>query len=91
MGRLSDLVDDVYKFSQGRYFLGEKIEAVIGNMWCESIVKEVIPPTPEEIEEFNRNNAMDEKAKKKNSFEPHESLFKYKVLETDPDDPANNP
>eukprot|EP00096_Caligus_rogercresseyi_P009103 TRINITY_DN3029_c0_g1_i3.p1 TRINITY_DN3029_c0_g1~~TRINITY_DN3029_c0_g1_i3.p1 ORF type:complete len:1517 (+),score=584.82 TRINITY_DN3029_c0_g1_i3:77-4552(+) len=90
-GRLSDLVDDVYKFSQGRYFLGEKIEAVIGNMWCESIVKEVIPPTPEEIEEFNRNNAMDEKAKKKNSFEPHESLFKYKVLETDPDDPANNP
>ncbi|CAB4064626.1 BAZ1A [Lepeophtheirus salmonis] len=89
-GRLSDLVDDVYKFAYARFFIGEKIEAVIGDLWCESIVKGVVAPSPEQVEEFLKSYTDNDKGKKK-GFEPHDSLFKYNVLETDPDDPENNP
>ncbi|XP_040569329.1 bromodomain adjacent to zinc finger domain protein 1A isoform X2 [Lepeophtheirus salmonis] len=89
-GRLSDLVDDVYKFAYARFFIGEKIEAVIGDLWCESLVKGVVAPSPEQVEEFLKSYTDNDKGKKK-GFEPHDSLFKYNVLETDPDDPENNP
>ena len=39
----------MYLFQICRYFAGEIVDAVIGNMWCESKVIRVIPPTPEEI------------------------------------------
>ena len=32
-----------------RYFVGEIVDAVIGNQWCESTVLRVIAPTEEEI------------------------------------------
>ena len=35
--------------SISRYFVGEIVDAVIGNQWCESTVLRVIPPTEEEI------------------------------------------
>jgi len=48
-GRLGEIVDDVYDWSKSRYFVGETIEAVIGNQWCESKITRVIPPTEAEI------------------------------------------
>ena len=48
-GRLAELVDDVYDFIKNRYFVGEIVDAVIGNQWCESTVLRVIAPTEEEI------------------------------------------
>jgi bromodomain adjacent to zinc finger domain protein 1A len=49
-GRISDVVDDVFRFGYNRYFRGEVVEAVIGEMWCDSKILRVIPPTQEEIE-----------------------------------------
>ena len=48
-GRLSDLVDDISDWIRNRYFVGEIVDAVIGNQWCESTVLKVISPTEEEI------------------------------------------
>merc|ERR1712025_250161 len=48
-GRLGELVDDVYDWIKNRYFVGEIVDAVIGNQWCESTVLKVIPPTEDEI------------------------------------------
>ena len=48
-GRLGDLVDDISDWIRNRYFVGEIIDAVIGNQWCESTVLKVIAPTEEEI------------------------------------------
>ena len=49
-GRIHDVVDDVFRFAYSRYFIGEIVEAVIGDMWCDSTVLKVIPPTQEEID-----------------------------------------
>lgn len=48
-GRLGEVVDDVYDFIKVRYFVGEIVDAVIGNQWCESTVLRVIAPTEDEI------------------------------------------
>ena len=48
-GRLGDLVDDISDWIRNRYFVGEIVDAVIGNQWCESTVLKVIAPTDEEI------------------------------------------
>ena len=50
-GRIHDVIDDVFRFAYSRYFVGEVVEAVIGDMWCDSTILKVIPPTQEEIDE----------------------------------------
>jgi bromodomain adjacent to zinc finger domain protein 1A len=100
-GRISDLVDDVYVFSNARYFMGEIVEGIIGDLWCDCKVLKVIPPTQEEIDKDAEEEREEEKAaskedsptkkKTKKSFFPPEYLFKYELQETDPDDPEANP
>lgn len=48
-GRLGEIVDDVYDWSKSRYFVGETVEAVIGNQWCESKITRVIAPSEAQI------------------------------------------
>jgi len=96
-GRLGEIVDDVYDWSKSRYFVGETVEAVIGNQWCESKITKVIPPTEQEIladaEEITEVE-QDGSPKKKDMGEvdkekianPPDHLYKYEVEETEPDD-----
>ena len=49
-GRIHDVIDDVFRFAYSRYFVNEVVEAVIGDMWCDSTILRVIPPTQEEID-----------------------------------------
>ena len=52
-GRISDLVDDVYIFANSRFFIGEIVEGIIGDVWCDCKVMKVFPPTQEEIDKVN--------------------------------------
>ena len=49
-GRIADLADDVYVFSNVRYFVGEIVEGIISEQWCDCKLLKVIPPTQEEID-----------------------------------------
>ena len=49
-GRIADLADDVYVFSNVRYFVGEIVEGIINEQWCDCKLLKVIPPTQEEID-----------------------------------------
>ena len=66
-GRIADVVDDVFRFAINRYFVGEVVEAVIGEMWCDSKILRVIPPTQEEIEKNDQEEreAEEEEERKK--------------------------
>jgi len=101
-GRLGEIVDDVYDWSKSRYFIGETVEAVIGNQWCESKILRVIPPTEAEIkadadevvevDPSPPESADKEDIKPKNDegskvANPPDHLYKYEVEETEPDDP----
>lgn len=76
----------------------------MNEMWCDCKVMKVIPPTQEEIDkdaaeeqEEESKKAKDDKEsptknkKAKKSFSPPEHLFKYELLEVEPDNPDNNP
>ncbi len=105
-GRLADLVDDVYVFAYNRFFVGEIVDAVIKDQWCDCKILRVIPPSPEEIakdaqeeaEELEKERKEAEakgdsppkKPKDKKSFSPPDHLFKYEVVEIEPDDPEVN-
>ena len=100
-GRVNDVVDDVYAYANARYFLGEIVEGIIDEQWCDCKVVKVIPPTQEEIdkdaeeeakeEENKKEDSPTKKGKNKKTFSPPEHLFKYELLEVEPDDPENNP
>ena len=34
-GRFLDLADDVYVFANARYFIGEVVEAIVKDQWCD--------------------------------------------------------
>jgi hypothetical protein len=34
-GRFADLADDVYVFANARYFVGEVVEAIVNDQWCD--------------------------------------------------------
>ena len=34
-GRFADLADDVYVFASARYFVGEVVEAIVNDQWCD--------------------------------------------------------
>eukprot|EP00092_Neocalanus_flemingeri_P010571 GFUD01011387.1.p1 GENE.GFUD01011387.1~~GFUD01011387.1.p1 ORF type:complete len:1574 (+),score=621.92 GFUD01011387.1:101-4822(+) len=98
-GRVGELVDDVYDWSKGRYFVGETVEAVIGNQWCESKITRVIPPSDQEIqadaEEITeveqdgspkKNKDGADATEKPKIANPPDHLYKYEVEETEPDD-----
>lgn len=89
-----------------RYFVGEIVEGIIDDpngqpRWCDCKVLKVIPPAQEEIdkdaedereeEEKNSKDGSPSKKKAKKSFFPPEHLFKYELLEEDPDNPDDNP
>ena len=96
-GRVADLVDDVYVFSNPRFFIGEIVEAIIGEEWCDCKVLKVVAPSQEEIDKDAEEERMEEgkdgspKKKNKKTFFPPDHLFKYEVQEMDPDDPEDNP
>ena len=104
-GRLNDVVDDVYAFASNRFFLGEVVEGIMNEMWCDCKVMKIIPPTQEEIEKDAAEEQQEEESKKakdndssptkgkkaKKSFSPPEHLFKYELLEVEPDNPDDNP
>lgn len=72
-GRLGEIVDDVYDWSKSRYFVGETIEAVIGNQWCESKITRVIPPTEAEIKaEADEITELDQDGSSKKSDDDDE-------------------
>ena len=96
-GRQTEITDDVYDWAKSRYFKGEIVDAVIGNMWCESKILRVIPPTEAEIAadkenevtEVNEDGSPKEKEEQNGGGPPPpppEHLFKYEVEETEPDD-----
>ena len=97
-GRVNDVVDDVYSYTNARYFIGEVVEAIINEMWCDCKIVKVIPPTQEEIDkdaeeqrEEEAKNESPSKKKAKKTFFPPEHLFKYELQEVEPDDPEDNP
>merc|ERR1712020_198002 len=100
-GRIADLADDVYVFSNIRYFIGEIVEGIINEQWCDCRVLKVIPPSQEEIdkdaeeereeEQKNKKDGSPSKKKVKKSFFPPDHLFKYELQEMDPDNPEDNP
>jgi len=99
-GKLSDLVDDVWRFASGRYFKGEIVEGIVNEQWCDCKVINVIPPSQQEIDkdaEDEREEQLKEEAEKgspskqqkkisKKSFFPPEHLFKYELEEIEPDE-----
>jgi len=99
-GRLTDLVDDVYIYAYNRFFVGEVVEAVVKDQWCDCKVLRVIPPTDEEVtsdakdeaEELQKERAEAEAKgeewkppKNKKTFSPPDHLFRYEVEELDPE------
>ncbi len=105
-GRMADLVDDVYVFAYNRFFVGEIVEAVIKDQWCDCKILRVIPPTQEEVDkdaaeeaeeaEKERKEAAEKgepspkRSKDKKSFSPPDHLFRYEVVEVEPDNPEVN-
>ena len=92
-GRFADMADDVYVFASGRYFIGEVVEAIVNDQWCDCKIIRVIPPTAEEIEkdqaeekEKEDKDSPSKSKKAKKSFSPPEHLFKYELEEVDPDE-----
>ena len=95
-GKLSDLVDDVWRFASGRYFKNEVVEAIVNEQWCDCKVINVKPPTQQEIdkdaeeereEQLKADSESPSKTKKsKKSFFPPEHLFKYELEEIEPDE-----
>jgi len=103
-GRIADLADDVYVFSNVRYFVNEIVEGIINEQWCDCKVLKVLPPSQEEIdkdaeeereeEEKNKKDSGKDtpsKKKAKKSFFPPDHLFKYELQEIEPDNPDDNP
>ena len=95
-GKLSDMVDDVWRFASGRYFREEIVEAIVNDQWCDCKVINVIPPSQQEIdkdaeeereEQLKEESESPSKSKKsKKSFFPPEHLFKYELEEIEPDE-----
>ena len=56
----------------------------MNEMWCDCKVMKVIPPTQEEIDK-------DAAEEQEELFSPPGHLFKYELLEVEPDDPDDNP
>ena len=77
-GRMHDLVDDVFRYAYNRYFKGELVEAVIGDMWCECKVLKVIPPTQEEIDK-DKEEEREAEEKEKKEREENEKESKEKA------------
>lgn len=95
-GRIADLVDDVYVYTNVRYFVGEIVEAIINEQWCDCKILKVLPPSQEEIDKDLEEERVEEskspsKKKPKKTFYPPDHLFKYELIETDPDNPEDNP
>ena len=99
-GRIADLADDVYVFSNVRYFVNEIVEGIINEQWCDCKVLKVLPPSQEEIdqdaeeereEEEKNGKSPSKKPKAKKSFFPPDHLFKYELQEIEPDNPDDNP
>jgi bromodomain adjacent to zinc finger domain protein 1A len=95
-GRLADMVDDVYVYAYNRFFIGETVEAVIKDQWCDCKVLRAIPPTDEEVAKDAKEEAEElakeggeavKKAKEKKTFLPPDHLFRYEVEEIEPDNP----
>ena len=70
-GRLSDMVDDVWRFASGRYFRDEIVEAIVNEQWCDCKVINVIPPTQQEIDKDAEEER--EEQLKENSDSPSKS------------------
>ncbi|ODM98981.1 Bromodomain adjacent to zinc finger domain protein 1A [Orchesella cincta] len=89
-GRFSDVVEDVLTYARERYFKGEEVFSVIGNMWCPSKVISIIAPTPAEMEQYKQDQ-IEKGLEDKNdyltddSWGPAPDLFRYEVQEIDPD------
>jgi bromodomain adjacent to zinc finger domain protein 1A len=105
-GRITDLVDDVYVFACNRFFTGEHVEGVINDQWCDCKIIRVVAPTEEEIAKDSEAEKQDlakeaaeatanggspkTKSKEKKRFFPYDHLFKYEIVEIEPDDPSSN-
>ena len=100
-GKINDVVDDVYVFANARFFIGEVVEGIINDQWCDCKVLKVIPPTQEEIDKDAEEDREEEekaakegspsKKKPKKTFFPPDHLFKYELQEVEPDNPDDNP
>ncbi|XP_050735589.1 bromodomain adjacent to zinc finger domain protein 1A-like isoform X2 [Eriocheir sinensis] len=51
-GRFVDMNEDVFLYVRDRYFVGEEVEAIVKNHWYDCKVTRVIMPTPEEVEQY---------------------------------------
>ncbi|CAG0901953.1 unnamed protein product [Darwinula stevensoni] len=90
-GRILDLWEDIYSYAREHYFIGDLVEAVIDDLWCDCKVIKVIPPNEAEIEEWRasckeESNADGEheskgKALKDAELGPPACLYKYEVEE----------
>lgn len=43
-GRFADMSDDVYVFASARYFIGEVVEAIVNDQWCDCKIVKVTQP-----------------------------------------------
>ncbi|CAL8080599.1 unnamed protein product [Orchesella dallaii] len=90
-GKFTDLVEDVLTYARERYFKGEEVFSVIGNMWCPSKVIRIISPTPVEVEQY-RKEQIEKGLEGKNDYLTDDSwghapdLYRYEVQEIDPED-----
>merc|ERR1712020_222891 len=69
-GRIADLADDVYVFSNVRYFVNEIVEGIINEQWCDCKVLKVIAPSQEEIDQDAEEEREEEE---KNGKSPSKS------------------
>merc|ERR1712024_381804 len=82
-GRIADLADDVYVFSNIRYFIGEIVEGIINEQWCDCRVLKVIPPTQEEIDK-DAEEEREEEQKNKKDGSPSKKKVKKSFFSTRP-------
>jgi len=82
---VNEASDDVYYFMKDRYFVNEKVEAILRSKWYPAQVLKVIPPTNAELEQYKQEPdqelSTEDKLLMLEQYGPPPELFKYEVQE----------
>lgn len=84
-GKVNEACDDVYYFMKDRYFVDERVEAILRSKWYQARVVKVVPPTNEELEQYKQQPdeemSLEDKVLMLDQYGPPPELFKYEVKE----------
>ena len=92
---MNEASDDVYYFMKDRYFVNEKVEAILRSKWYPAKVLGVIPPTSLELEQYKQEPdqelSTEDKLLMLEQYGPPPELFKYEVREVLDDEIDSGP